>query len=191
MRDICRVSAPIEPKAVLGQRFQRLEDGQDNMACGGVFSCARRSGCWQGLKTPATPTTHETPADGAKLALAQLKNHWLRQIGFKLPMCVRKPRPNPGRSRSKSRSGHPKFNFAGRDKHRQPNWHDPNDTNSATAKSKQLGGTATAKKGKFVADPRGGRAADHTKPAAQTKPCNRTAVGDFLRSLNLAPACDS
>src|SRR3984957_4016709 len=46
----CRVSASIEPKAVLEQRSQRLEDGQDNMACGRVFSCARCSGCWQGCQ---------------------------------------------------------------------------------------------------------------------------------------------
>jgi hypothetical protein len=65
-------------------------------------------------------------------------------------------------------------------------WHDPNDT-----KSKQFRGTATARKGKSAADPRGGQAADHTKPPAQIKPCNRTGVGDFLRSLNLSPACDS
>ena len=70
-------------------------------------------------------------------------------------------------------------------------WHDPNDTNYATAKSKQFRGAATARKGKSAADPRGGQAADHTKPPAQTKPCNRTGVGDFLRSLNLSPPCDS
>jgi hypothetical protein len=69
-------------------------------------------------------------------------------------------------------------------------WHDPNDTNYAAARSKQLRGTATARQGKSAADPRGGQAADHTKPGAP-RPCNRTGVGDFLRSLKLSPTCDS
>jgi hypothetical protein len=70
-------------------------------------------------------------------------------------------------------------------------WHDPNAPNSTTAKSKQFRGMAPTKKGKSAADPRGNQAADRIKPGAQTRPCNRTGVGDFLRSLNLSPACDS
>jgi hypothetical protein len=68
-------------------------------------------------------------------------------------------------------------------------WHDPYDANSATAK--QFGRTLTTRKGKSGPDSRGGLAADRTKPPEQTKPCNRTSVGNFLRSLNLSPACDS
>jgi hypothetical protein len=70
-------------------------------------------------------------------------------------------------------------------------WHDPNAPNSTTAKSKQFRGRVPTKKGKSAADPRGNQAADRIKPGAQTRPCNRTGVGDFLRSLNLSPACDS
>jgi hypothetical protein len=70
-------------------------------------------------------------------------------------------------------------------------WHDPNATSSTTAKSKQFRGVVTTRNGKSAADPKGGQAADRTKPGAQTRPCNRTGVGDFLRSLNLSPACDS
>jgi hypothetical protein len=68
-------------------------------------------------------------------------------------------------------------------------WHDPNDPNYA--KSKQLKGSVIARKGKSVPDSKGARAADRTKPPAQIKPCDRTSVGDFLRSLHLSPACDS
>jgi ribosomal protein S14 len=66
-------------------------------------------------------------------------------------------------------------------------WHDPNDTNSSTAKPKR-----TAKKGRSAADSRDSQAADRSKPSEQTKRCDRTATfSGLLRSLNLAPACDS
>jgi ribosomal protein S14 len=66
-------------------------------------------------------------------------------------------------------------------------WHDPNVTNSSAARSKR-----TAKKGKSAADSRDSQAADRSKPSEQTKRCDRTAAfGGLLRSLNLAPACDS
>ena len=64
-------------------------------------------------------------------------------------------------------------------------WHDPNAI-SAT-KSKR-----TASKGKSATDSRDSHAADRSKPSEQTKRCDRTAAfGGLLRSLNLAPACDS
>jgi hypothetical protein len=66
-------------------------------------------------------------------------------------------------------------------------WHDPDATNSSAARS-----TRTAKKGKSAADSRDSQAADRSKPSEQTKRCDRTAVfSSLLRSLNLAPACDS
>jgi ribosomal protein S14 len=66
-------------------------------------------------------------------------------------------------------------------------WHDPNDTNSSTTKPKR-----TAKKGRSAADSRDSQAADRSKPGEQTKRCDRTATfSGLLRSLNLAPACDS
>jgi hypothetical protein len=46
-------------------------------------------------------------------------------------------------------------------------WHDPFDTNSATAK--QFRRTVPSKKGKPTADPRGSQATDRIKPPAQTK----------------------
>ena len=51
----CRVSAPIEPKVALKQRALRLEDDQVNLACGSVFSCARRSDCWESLHHGCDP----------------------------------------------------------------------------------------------------------------------------------------
>lgn len=66
-------------------------------------------------------------------------------------------------------------------------WHDPNDPNLSTAKSRR-----TAKKGKSTADSKDSQAADHSKPSEQTKRCDRTATfSGLLRPLKLAPACDS
>jgi hypothetical protein len=66
-------------------------------------------------------------------------------------------------------------------------WHDPNAINSSAAKSKR-----TAKNGKSAADSRDSQAADRSKPSEQTKRCDRSAAfNGLLRSLNLAPACDS
>jgi hypothetical protein len=66
-------------------------------------------------------------------------------------------------------------------------WHDPNAINSSAAKSKR-----TAKKGKSAADSSDSQAADHSNPNEPTKRCDRTAAfSGLLRSLNLAPACDS
>jgi hypothetical protein len=64
-------------------------------------------------------------------------------------------------------------------------WHEPSAT--SPAKSKR-----TAKKGKSATDSRDSHAADRSKPSEQTKRCDRTATfSGLLRSLNLAPACDS
>jgi hypothetical protein len=66
-------------------------------------------------------------------------------------------------------------------------WHDPNDPNLSAEKSKR-----TAKKGKSAADSKDSHAADHSKPSEQTKRCGRTAAfSGLLRSLKLAPACNS
>jgi hypothetical protein len=68
-------------------------------------------------------------------------------------------------------------------------WHDPNATNLLAAKSKQ---SVTAKKTKSAADSKDTQAADRSKANAQTKRCDQAAAfSGLLRSLNLAPACDS
>ena len=71
-------------------------------------------------------------------------------------------------------------------------WHDANATTSSVGKSKQPGSLAASKKGK-PAGPNVSRAADRFKPTGNAnKPCKQTgAFGDFLRSLNLSPACVS
>jgi hypothetical protein len=144
------------------------------------------------VKTTATPTTNMRPVDGAIVGAGPTQEPLVKADRLQITY-VRQEAPTESASQliepvvpDVPNSVSPEeTNIVSR------HWHDPNATNSATAKSKKLGRTLTAKKGKSTADPRGGRAADHAKPGAQTKPCNRTAVGDFLRSFNLAPACDS
>jgi hypothetical protein len=144
------------------------------------------------LKTPATPTIHETPADGAAVdtgltqeplakadrlqttdvhqeASTEAASQPIKPVASDIPNSI-----SPEESIIVNR-----------------HWHDPNDANYAAAKSRQLRGIATTKKDKSAAGPKGSQATDRSKPGAQTKPCNRTGMGDFLRSLNLSPACDS
>jgi hypothetical protein len=68
-------------------------------------------------------------------------------------------------------------------------WHDSNALNSSAPKSRQ---TITVRKAKATADSRGSQVTDRSKPSEQVKRCDRTtAFTGLLRSLNLAPACDS
>jgi hypothetical protein len=68
-------------------------------------------------------------------------------------------------------------------------WHDASALNSSAAKSKQ---TINVRKGKAAADSRGSQVTDRSKPSEQVKRCDQTtAFSGLLRSLNLAPACDS
>jgi hypothetical protein len=70
-------------------------------------------------------------------------------------------------------------------------WRDPNAFSSSAKKSKQTKQTIPSKKSK-TADRKGNQAADRSKPAEPAKPCSRPGTfGNFLRSLNLSPACDS
>jgi hypothetical protein len=68
-------------------------------------------------------------------------------------------------------------------------WRDPNALNSSAPKSRQ---TITVRKGNAAADSRGRQVTDRSKPGEQVKRCDQTtAFSGLLRSLNLAPACDS
>ena len=70
-------------------------------------------------------------------------------------------------------------------------WHDANATTSSIGKSKQPMSMAVSKKGK-PADRKVSPAAERSQPTAQLKPCKRTGpFSDFMRSLNLSPACIS
>jgi hypothetical protein len=144
----------------------------------------------QVLKAPATPTIHKPSADGATVDahLTQaplIKANRLQTTHLHQEAPVESP-PQPIEPVV---SGVPNSISPEETIIVNRHWHDPYDANPATAK--QFKRTVTAKKGKPTADPRGSLAADRTKPAAQTKPCNRTGVGDFLRSLNLSPPCAS
>jgi hypothetical protein len=142
--------------------------------------------------TAATPTIQETPADGATIDAGLAQEPLAKADRLQITNVHQEASTESVSQPIKSVASDVPNSISPEEtiivnRH----WHDPNDTNYATAKSKQFGPTATAKKGKSAADPRGGQAADHAKPRAQAKPCNRTSVGDFLRSLNLSPACDS
>jgi hypothetical protein len=144
------------------------------------------------LKTPATPTTHETPADGATVNTGLTQEPLAKGDRLQTTNVRQEPSTKSGaRPIEPVASDAPNSISPDETIIVSRHWHDPNDTSYATAKSKQLRGIATAKKGKPTADPRGGQAADRTKPGTQTRPCSRTGVGDFLRALNLSPACDS
>jgi hypothetical protein len=144
------------------------------------------------LKTPATPTTHETPADGATVdagptqePLAKADRLQITDVHQETSTEAASQPIKPVASDIPSSISPDESIIVSR------HWHDPHDTKYATAKSKQFRRTETARKGKSAADSRSGQPPDHPKPSAQIKPCNRTGVGDFLRSLNLSPACDS
>jgi hypothetical protein len=146
----------------------------------------------QVLKTPTTPTIHETPAGRATVdagltqePLTKADRLQITHMHHEAPAAAGSQPIKQVASDIPSSISPEETIIVNR------HWHDPYDTNSATAKSKQLRGTTTAKKGKSTPDSRAGQAADRTKPPAQTKTCNRTGVGNFLRSLNLSPACDS
>jgi hypothetical protein len=140
------------------------------------------------LKAPATPTIHETPADGATVDAGKTQEPLAKADRLQIAN-VHREASTEAASRPIEPVASDALNSIWPEETIIVNrhWHDPNDTNYATAKrSKRI---VSAKKGK-AADPKGGQA-DHIRPPAQTKPCNRTGVGDFLRSLNLSPACDS
>jgi hypothetical protein len=144
------------------------------------------------LKAPAAPTTHETPADGAMVdagltqePLAKADRLQITKVHQEASTEAASQPIKPVASDIQNSISPDESIIVGR------HWHDPNDTSYATAKPKQFRRTETAKKGKSAADPRSGQPLDRPKPSAQIKPCNRTGVGDFLRSLNLSPACDS
>jgi hypothetical protein len=129
------------------------------------------------LKAPATPAIHETPADGATVDARKTQEPLAKADRLQIVNVHQEASTEmPSRPIEPVASDVPNSISPEETIIVNRHWHDPNDTNYATAKSKQF---------------RGGQAADHMKPPAQTKPCNRTGVGDFLRSLNLSPACDS
>jgi hypothetical protein len=145
------------------------------------------------LKTTATPTIHGTPADGTMVGADLLTQEPLIKADRLQITYVRQEAPAEAALQPIEPSVPEVPNSVSPEETIivSRHWHDPNAPNSTTAKSKQFRGMVPTTKGKSAADPRGNQAADRIKPGAQTRPCNRTGVGDFLRSLNLSPACDS
>ena len=70
-------------------------------------------------------------------------------------------------------------------------WHDPNAPASSAARTKRPRQSQTDKKSR--PDPKRNQTADRVKPIEQPKPpCNRTGpFNEFLKALNLSPACAS
>jgi hypothetical protein len=142
-------------------------------------------------KTTATPTTRESSADGATLGAGPVPIPLTKADRLQITTVRQEaraestPRPIEPSVPELPNSVSEETVIVSR------HWHDPNATEFRAAKSKKMGRTVAAKKLNSAADPKGDQAANRTKPGAQTKPCNRTGVGDFLRSLNLSPACDS
>jgi hypothetical protein len=141
-------------------------------------------------KTTATPTAHETPANTATAGADLIREPLIKADRLQITPVRQEALADPASQPinpvvpdvQKSVSSEETIIVS-------RHWHDPSAMN-ATSKSRQFRRTETARKGRSAADPRSGQT-DHAKPAAQIRPCNRTGVGDFLRSLNLSPACDS
>jgi hypothetical protein len=139
-------------------------------------------------KTSADQTTEENPVGGAT-AGADLAQEPLIKADRLEVTYVRQEKPSQSTLRPSDPIVRevPRLISPAETKIVSRHWHDPNATNSSTAKSKR-----TAKKGKSAADSLDSQAADRSKPSEQTKRCDRTAAfSGLLRSLNLAPACDS
>ena len=145
-------------------------------------------------KTPVVPTTDETTVDGATVGASLLQEPLTKADRLEVTY-VRQGRPSQSEKQSQSilqpidlivpevqKTISPlETNIVSR------HWHDPNAMNSLAAKSKR-----TAKNGKSAVDSRDSQAAGHSRPSEQTKRCDRTgAFNGLLKSLNLAPACDS
>jgi type IV secretory pathway VirB10-like protein len=140
-------------------------------------------------KTPA-PITDETSVDGATVDADLVQEPLIKadrlQITYvrqETPSQSTVPPMDPILPDVQKVISPPETNIVSR------HWHDPNATNLLAAKSKQ---SVTAKKTKSAADSKDTQAADRSKANAQTKRCDQTAAfSGLLRSLNLAPACDS
>ena len=143
------------------------------------------------LKTPATPTILETPADGVTVDVGLTQEPLAKADRLQITVHQEASTEAASQPIKPVASDIPNSISPVEPIIVNRHWHDPNDTNYAVAKSKQLRAIATSRKDKSAAGPKGSQATDRSKPGAQTKPCNRTGIGDFLRSLNLSPPCDS
>jgi len=135
--------------------------------------------------TPAAQTTKEKPLDGATVGADLAREPLIKADRLEVTYV---PQDTPIQSTLRTIVPEvPKMISPAETNIVSRHWHDPNDTNSSTAKPKR-----TAKKGRSAADSRDSQAADRARSSEQTKRCDRTATfSGLLRSLSLAPACDS
>jgi hypothetical protein len=131
--------------------------------------------------TPAAQTTDEKPLNGATVGADFAREPLIKADRLEVTFVRQETPSQPTLQPIDPIVPPAEMNIVSR------HWHDPNAKNSSAAKSKRI-----AKNGKSAADSRDSQAADRSKPSEQTKRCDRTAVfSGLLRSLNLAPACDS
>ena len=139
-------------------------------------------------KAPAAQTTEEKPVDRATVGADLVQEPLIKADRLEVTY-VRQEKPSQPTLRPSDPivPEVPKLISPAETKIVSRHWHDPNAINLSTAKSKR-----TAKKGKSTAHSIDSQAEDRSKPSEQTKRCDRTAAfSGLLRSLNLAPACDS
>ena len=143
------------------------------------------------LTTPVAPPTAEIPFDqstiGADFGQETLTKADRLDIGYVSPETPAPPvlQPTePLRSAISSTAQPAETKMISR------HWHDPNAPVSSAAKKKQTKQVLANKKSK--PDPKGNQAADRVKSTEQPKPpCKTGPFSEFLKSLNLSPACAS
>ena len=183
-----RITALVGPEAVVENWPPRSRDDQNTLACGFLFSCARRDGGRQGCQSTAGSDNRQNgcgrrhswrrPGQEPLGKADRLQITLVRQEAPSQPTETPADPTAPDVRKVISRA-EPKIVSR--------HWHEPDATNFGVAKSKQA-----ARKGGAARDPRDSQAADRSRPSEPTKRCDHTAVfGGLLRTLNLAPACDS
>jgi ribosomal protein S14 len=136
--------------------------------------------------TPPVQTTIERPLDGATVGADLAREPLIKADRLEITY-VRQETPSQSTLRPIDPivPEEPKMISPAETNIVNRHWHDPNAISAAKSKR-------TASKGKSTTDSIDSQAPDRSKPSEQTKRCDRTATfSGLLRSLNLAPACNS
>jgi ribosomal protein S14 len=138
------------------------------------------------VNTPAVQTTDEKPRDGATVGAGLVQEPLIKADRLEVTYVRQETPSQPTLLPSESLvPAVPKMISPAETNIVSRHWHDSHATSSPKSKR-------TAKKDKSATDSRNSQAADRSKPSEQTKRCDRTATfSGLLRTLNLAPACDS
>ena len=138
------------------------------------------------VNTPAAQTTDEKPLDGATAGADLAREPLIKADRLEVTYVRQEtPRQSTLQPIDPIVPEVPNMNSPAETNIVSRHWHDPNAPSAAKSRR-------TARKGKSATDPRDSQAADRSRPSEQTKRCDRTAAfSGLLRSLNLAPACDS